>query len=98
MLGWPGPYSQYHASNALPHWITEMMVTLKEPLQCGAIASVHWNCEPLYGLKLENGRYSPVGRRIETPFMNMTYRPTHGPMFEKGERPPNIPYIRGFEK
>ena len=27
MLGWAGPYDQYHASNAQPHWVTEMMVT-----------------------------------------------------------------------
>ena len=31
MLDWPGPFSQYHASNSQPHWITEMMVTKKEP-------------------------------------------------------------------
>jgi hypothetical protein len=45
----------------------------------------------------ENGRYYAVGRRIETPFMNMKYRPTHGAQFSTGERPPNRPYIRGFE-
>ena len=31
MLGWPGPVSQYHAANAHEHWITEMMLTRKEP-------------------------------------------------------------------
>ena len=31
MLGWPGPVSQYHASNAHEHWITEMMLTRREP-------------------------------------------------------------------
>jgi hypothetical protein len=31
MLGWPGPYSQYHAANAFEHWIVEMMLTRKEP-------------------------------------------------------------------
>ena len=46
----------------------------------------------------QNGRYAAVGRRIETPLMNMTYRTTRGPMFEKGVRPPNRPYIRGFDK
>jgi hypothetical protein len=45
----------------------------------------------------ENGRYSAVGRRIETPYMNMTYHSTHGPLFETGPRPPNTPYLRGFE-
>jgi len=45
----------------------------------------------------ENGRYSAVGRRVEAPFMNMKYRSTHGPLFETGPRPPNTPYIRGFE-
>jgi hypothetical protein len=29
--------------------------------------------------------------------MNMKYQTTRGPMFEKGQRPPAIPYIRGFE-
>ena len=33
MLGWPGPFDQYHASNAQPHWITETMVTGKEPFE-----------------------------------------------------------------
>ena len=45
----------------------------------------------------ENWRYSAVGRRIETLFMNMRYQSTHGPMFETGPRPPNTPYIRGFD-
>jgi hypothetical protein len=45
----------------------------------------------------ENGRYSPVGRRIETPFLDMTYRSTRGPQFNRGERPPNVPYVRGFD-
>jgi hypothetical protein len=30
--------------------------------------------------------------------MNMKYHTTRGAMFEKGERPPNIPYIQGFDK
>ncbi|NMC39401.1 MAG: hypothetical protein GYA41_13860 [Bacteroidales bacterium] len=98
MLGWPGPYSQYHASNALPHWITEMMVTRKEPYNAERLLLSTGIVNHYMDSNWENGRYSPVGRRIETPFMNMTYRATHGPMFEKGERPPNIPYIRGFEK
>lgn len=98
MLGWPGPYSQYHASNALPHWITEMMVTGKEPYNAERLLLSTGIVNNYMESNWENGRYSPVGRRIETPFMNMTYHSTHGPMFEKGERPPNVPYIRGFEK
>ena len=31
MLGWPGPYAQYHAANAFQHWLIEMMLTRKEP-------------------------------------------------------------------
>jgi hypothetical protein len=98
MLGWPGPYSQYHASNAQPHWITEMMVTRKEPYNAERLLLSTGIVNHYMESNWENGRYSPVGRRIETPFMNMTYRSTHGPMFEKGERPPNVPYIRGFDK
>jgi hypothetical protein len=97
MLGWPGPFSQYHASNSQPHWITEMMVTKKEPFNAERLllstGIVAYNMESNW----ENGRYADVGRRIETPFMNMTYRPTRGAQFEKGQRPPNVPYIRGFD-
>lgn len=96
MLGWPGPFSQYHAANAQPHWITEMMVTKKEPFNAERLllstGIVAYNMESNW----ENGRFSAIGRRIETPFMNMTYRSTRGPQFNRGERPPNTPYIRGF--
>jgi hypothetical protein len=97
MLGWPGPFSQYHASNAHSHWLIEMMVNKKEPfnaerllLSTGILSNNMDSC-------WENGRYSEVGRRVETPFLNMRYRSTHGPLFEKGPRPPNTPYLRGFE-
>ena len=96
MLGWPGPFSQYHASNSQPHWITEMMVTKKEPFNAARLllstGIVAYNMESNW----ENGRYSAIGRRIETPFMNMTYRSTRGAQFSKGERPPDTPYLRGF--
>jgi hypothetical protein len=97
MLGWAGPYSQYHASNAQPHWITEMMVTKKEPFNAERLLLSTGIVNNYMQSNWENGRYSAVGRRIETPFMNMTYRSTRGPQFNKGERPPNIPYIRGFD-
>ena len=29
--------------------------------------------------------------------MNMTYRSTRGAQFSTGERPPNVPYMRGFD-
>ncbi|WP_019942730.1 hypothetical protein [Dyadobacter beijingensis] len=96
MLDWPGPFSQYHASNSQPHWITEMMVTGKEPFNAERLllstGITAYNMESNW----ENGRYSPVGRRIETPFMNMKYRSTRGAQFSTGERPPNVPYMRGF--
>ncbi|HTF21809.1 MAG TPA: hypothetical protein VK658_27205 [Chryseolinea sp.] len=96
MLGWPGPFSQYHASNSQPHWITEMMVTKKEPFNAERLllstGIVAYNMESNW----ENGRYAAIGRRIETPFMNMTYRSTRGPQFSTGTRPPDTPYLRGF--
>jgi hypothetical protein len=98
MLGWPGPYSQYHAANGQPHWITEMMVTKREPFNAERLLLSTGITNHYMESNWANGRYSAVGRRIETPFMNMTYRTTGGPMFEKGERPPNRPYIRGFDK
>lgn len=98
MLGWPGPYAQYHAANAFEHWLVEMMLTRKEPynaerllLSTGIVA---YNMESNWW----NGRYSAMGRRVETPFMDMTYRTTRGPMFNTGPRPPVVPYIRGFER
>ena len=96
MLDFPGPISQYHAANAFIHWINEMMVTGKEPFPAERLllstGITNWYMESNW----QNGRYSAVGRTIETPFLNMTYRSTHGPMFETGPRPPNTPYLRGF--
>ncbi|MEO8475334.1 MAG: hypothetical protein ABI477_24235 [Chryseolinea sp.] len=96
MLGWPGPFSQYHASNSQPHWITEMMVSRKEPFNAERLllstGIVSYNMESNW----ENGRYAAIGRRIETPFMNMTYRSVRGAQFSTGRQPPNVPYIRGF--
>ncbi|WP_263382478.1 hypothetical protein [Granulicella arctica] len=97
MLGWPGPFSQYHASNAHSHWLIEMMVSKKEPFNAERLllstGIVSYNMDSCW----DNGLYSEVGRRIETPFMNMKYHSTHGPLFETGQRPPNTPYLRGFE-
>jgi hypothetical protein len=97
MLGWPGPFAQYHAANAFEHWIVEMMLTRKEPCNAERLllstGITSYNQESNW----DNGRYSAIGRRIETPYMDMTYRTTRGPMFNTGPRPPVVPYIRGFE-
>lgn len=98
MLGWPAPFSQYHAANAFEHWIEEMMLTRKEPVNAErlllstGIISFHQESN------WENGVYSATGRRVETPYLDMNYKPTRGSQFNKGIRPPNRPYIRGFEK
>ncbi|MBL8213381.1 MAG: hypothetical protein JNK87_21870 [Bryobacterales bacterium] len=98
MLGWPGPYAQYHAANAFVHWIVEMTLTRKEPCNAERLllstGIVSFNMESNW----QNGRYSAVGRRLNTRFLDMTYRATRGPMFNTGPRPPVVPYIRGFEK
>jgi len=98
LLAWPGPYSQYHAANAFEHWLIEMMLTRKEPFNAERLllstGIVSYNMESNW----ENGRYYHIGRRIKTPFMDMTYSSTRGPLFNTGPRPPVIPYIRGFEK
>lgn len=98
MLGWPGPYAQYHAANAFEHWIVEMMLTRKEPVNAERLllstGITAFNMESNW----RNGRHSAVGRRVETPFLDMTYRSTRGPMHNTGPRPPVAPYIRGFEK
>ena len=97
MLGWPGPFDQYHASNAQPHWITETMVTGKEPFEAERLLLSTGIVTNTLDSNWENGRYSPVGRRIETPFLDMTYRSTRGAQFNTGARPPNVPYLRGFD-
>lgn len=97
MLGWAGPFNQYHASNAQPHWITEMMVTKKEPFHAERLLLSTGITNHYMESNWENGRYSPVGRRVETPMLNMTYRTTRAAQFNKGERPPNTPYLRGFD-
>ena len=97
MLGWPGPFAQYHAANAFEHWIVEMMLNREEPcnaerllLSTGIVA---FNMQSNW----RNGKFSPVGRRVETPFLDMRYRTDRGAMFNTGPRPPVRPYIRGFE-
>jgi hypothetical protein len=97
MLGWPGPISQFHAANGHEHWLIEMMLTGKEPFNAERLLLSTGIVNYYMDSNWENGRYSAVGRRIETPFLNIKYRSTHGPLFESGPRPPNTPYIRGFK-
>jgi hypothetical protein len=74
-----------------------MMLTGKEPFNAERLLLSTGITNHYMDSNWENGRYSAVGRRIETPYMNMNYHSTHGPLFERGKRPPNVPYIRGFE-
>lgn len=97
MLGWAGPFDQYHASNAQPHWITEMMVTKSEPFHAERLLLSTGITNHYMESNWENGRFTAIGRRIETPYMDMTYQSTRGAQFNKGERPPDRPYIRGFD-
>jgi hypothetical protein len=97
MLGWPGPFDQYHASNAQPHWITETMVTGKEPFEAERLLLSTGIVAANMDSNWENGRYSAVGRRLDTPFMDMAYRSSRGAQFSTGARPPSLPYIRGFD-
>ncbi|MCR9264163.1 MAG: hypothetical protein NXH86_08380 [Flavobacteriaceae bacterium] len=98
MLGWAGPFDQYHASNAQPHWITEMMVTKKEPFHAERLLLSTGIVNHYMDSNWENSEYSPIGRRIETPVLNMKYHTTRGAQFNTGERPPSRPYIRGFSE
>ncbi|MDP2413024.1 hypothetical protein [Daejeonella sp.] len=98
MLGWAGPYDQYHASNAQPHWITEMMVTKKEPFNAERLLLSTGITNHYMESNWEGSKYSAVGRHLETPALNIKYRSTRGAQFSKGERPPARPYIRGFDQ
>jgi hypothetical protein len=96
MLGFPGPVSQYHAGNAHEHWLIEMMLTGKEPFNAERLLVATGIVNNYMESNWQDGQYSAVGRVVETPYMNMKYQSTHGPLFNTGPRPPNIPYIRGF--
>lgn len=98
LLDFPGPFDQYHASNAQPHWIVEMMLTKKEPFNAERLLLSTGITNHYMESNWEGSKYSPVGRRIETPFLNITYRPTRGSQFNRGQRPPARPYIRGFDQ
>ena len=98
MLGWAGPFDQYHASNAQPHWITEMMVAKKEPFNAERLLLSTGITNHYVESNWENGVYSAIGRRIKTPYMDMTYHTSRGPQFNTGERPLSRPYIRGFDE
>ena len=97
LLGFPGPFDQYHADNGQPHFITEMMVTKKEPFNAERLLLSSGITNHYMQSNWENGRFSPVGRRIETPFLNVSYHTTREAQFSKGQRPPSLPYIRGFD-
>src|SRR5262249_61149365 len=73
MLGWPGPYSQYHAANAHSHWITEMMVTKKEPFNAERLLLSTGIVNQYMESDWENGRYTGGGRRIETTLSTRQY-------------------------
>jgi len=98
MLGWAGPYDQYHASNAQPHWIVEMMLTKKEPFNAERLLLSTGITNHYMESNWEGSKYSAVGRRLETPALNIKYRSTRGAQFSKGARPPARPYIRGFDQ
>ena len=98
LLGFAGAFGQYHAGNAQPHWITEMMVTKKEPFNPERLLLTTGITNLYMESNWKNGKYSAIGRVVETPFMNMSYRPTRGAQFNKGVRPPERPYIRGFDQ
>ena len=61
-----------------------MMLTGKEPFNAERLLLSTGIVNHYMDSNWENGRYSAVGRLIETPFMNMKYRSTHGPLSKPG--------------
>ena len=49
-------------------------------LTTGALAS-------LMDSNYENGRHLTKGRRLETPYLNITYRAPEAPLYNRGPRP-----------
>ena len=75
-----------------------MMVTKKEPFNAERLLLTTGITNHYMESNWEGSTYSAIGRRIETPFLNMTYKTTREAQFNKGERPPARPYIRGFSQ
>jgi hypothetical protein len=92
------PYGQYHAANAFEHWIVEMMVTGKEPVPAERLLLTTGIQSFMMDSNWENGRHLAIGRRIKTPYLDMKYHAVRESLYERGSKPPNVPYIRGFEK
>ena len=97
MVDFPMPIGQYHATNAFAHEIIELMLTGKEPFNAERLLLSTGITNHYMDSNWQDGRYSAVGRRIETAAMNISYRSTRGPQFSTGPRPPVVPYMRGFE-
>eukprot|EP01052_Picozoa_sp_SAG31_P040989 SAG31_NODE_6088_length_2176_cov_0.989408_1_plen_407_part_10 len=83
MLGWAGPYDQYHASNAQPHWITEMMVAKQEPYDAERLLLSTGITNYYMESNWESSTYSAIGRRVETPALNIKYRSTRTAQFSE---------------
>ena len=66
MLGWAGPYDQYHASNAQPHWVTEMMVTKQEPFNAERLLLSTGITNHYMESNWDGSTYSAVGRPVDT--------------------------------
>ena len=75
-----------------------MMLSKKEPFHAERLLLTTGITNLYMESNWEGSKYAAVGRRIETPFLNMTYQTTRGPQFNTGERPPARPYIRGFDQ
>jgi hypothetical protein len=87
---------KYLGSSTFVHFITEMMVTGKEPYPSERTLYTTGILANIMASNWVNGRHIEVGNRIETPFLDVPYRAGAEPVYERGPRPPDIPLDRGF--
>lgn len=87
---------KYLGSSTFVHYITEMVVTGKEPYPPERTLCTTGLLTNLVASNWENGRYRAVGRRVETPFLDIRYRAGAEPVYDRGSRPPDLPLDRGF--
>ena len=73
-----------------------MMLTRKEPFNAERLLVSTGIVNNYMDSNWQDDRYSTIGRVVQTPYIDMKYRSTHGPLFNTGPRPPDIPYLRGF--
>ena len=75
--------------SAFIHYVEEMMVTGRAHYPVERTLLTTGVLTALMDSNYEDGRHLLKGRRLETPYLNMTYRAPKEPLYNRGPRPVN---------